>query len=121
MGIEDYEPRVVQQLLDFTHRYVTDVLHDADNFGIQANNPPGSVAHDDIMLAIQARQMYSFVQPPGQALLSEVADEINKPPFPVTDIKVKSGFRCPPDGDRLTGANYQYRVSAAEAAKHGKH
>lgn len=30
MGAEDYEPRVVNQLLDFMYKYVTDTLLDAE-------------------------------------------------------------------------------------------
>ena len=29
-GVKEYEPRVVNQLLDFVYRYVTDVLQDAE-------------------------------------------------------------------------------------------
>ncbi len=29
-GVTDYEPRVVEQLLDFLYRYVSETLQDAD-------------------------------------------------------------------------------------------
>lgn len=32
MGVEEYEPRVINQLLEFYHRYVTEVLQDAQAY-----------------------------------------------------------------------------------------
>ena len=29
IGLEDFEPRVINQLLEFTYRYVTTILEDA--------------------------------------------------------------------------------------------
>lgn len=36
MGVEEYEPRVVNQLLDFMYRYTTDVLLDAEIYSEHA-------------------------------------------------------------------------------------
>lgn len=55
MGVEEYEPRVVNQLLDFMYRYSTDVLLDAECYAQHAGKPAGSVDLDDVMLAVQVR------------------------------------------------------------------
>jgi hypothetical protein len=120
-GVTDYEPRVVQQLLDFTYRYVADVLQDAEAFGAQVGGAPGAVGYDDLMLAIQSRQVHSFVQPPSAVLLQEVADGVNAQPLPAS-LRPKPGLRLPPEEDRLTAPTFAYKPPGSEhraaAAQH---
>lgn len=37
MGVDDYEPRVLNQLLEFIYRYVSEVLEDAKVYAAHAN------------------------------------------------------------------------------------
>lgn len=76
MGIEDVEPAVLVQLLEFAHRtcigrltcagYTTQVLQDALVYADHASSRQGgsSISIDDVQLAIQSRVNYSFTQPP---------------------------------------------------------
>lgn len=57
MGVEDYEPRVINQLLDFMYKYTTDVLLDAESYGVHAGRPMGSADVEDVMLAVQVRAL----------------------------------------------------------------
>ncbi|KAI7830970.1 transcription initiation factor TAFII31 [Kickxella alabastrina] len=87
-GIEDCDPSVINQLLEFSHRYTVDVLQDAL----------------DVRLAIQGRVNYSFTSPPEKEFLLELADERNKHPLPL--IPEKYGVRLPPEKYTLTGVNF---------------
>jgi len=107
MGIDDYEPRVVNQLMDFMYKYVTDILLDAEAYSEQANKAAGVVEMDDVMLGIQSRTAYSFVQPPSQDIISEMAQRVNAkemPKFPAQKV----GLLIPEDKEQLTAQNYQY-------------
>ncbi|GAX85543.1 hypothetical protein CEUSTIGMA_g12958.t1 [Chlamydomonas eustigma] len=106
MGANDFEPRVVNQLQDFMFKYVTDTLLDAESYAEHAGKPAGTVEMNDVMLAIQARTAYTFVQPPSQDMLSTVADRVNAreiPKFPAQ----KSGLLIPEDKDCITSQSYQ--------------
>ncbi|NXP37372.1 TAF9 factor, partial [Leiothrix lutea] len=62
MGITEYEPRVINQMLEFAYRYVTTILEDAKIYSSHAKK--SSVDADDVRLAIQCRTDQSFTSPP---------------------------------------------------------
>ncbi|EAW98600.1 TAF9B RNA polymerase II, TATA box binding protein (TBP)-associated factor, 31kDa, isoform CRA_a [Homo sapiens] len=62
MGITEYEPRVINQMLEFAFRYVTTILDDAKIYSSHAKKP--NVDADDVRLAIQCRADQSFTSPP---------------------------------------------------------
>ncbi|XP_053435245.1 transcription initiation factor TFIID subunit 9B isoform X4 [Nycticebus coucang] len=62
MGITEYEPRVINQMLEFAFRYVTTILDDAKIYSSHAKKP--NVDADDVRLAIQCRADRSFTSPP---------------------------------------------------------
>jgi transcription initiation factor TFIID subunit 9B len=102
---DDYEPRVVNQLQDFMFKYVTDILLDAEAYAEHAGKSAGTVEMNDVMLAIQARTAYTFVQPPSQDMLSSVAKRVNAreiPKFPAQ----KAGLLIPEDKDCITTQSY---------------
>ncbi|KAG2224164.1 hypothetical protein INT45_000179 [Circinella minor] len=102
LGVENYDPRVVPQLLEFAHRYTTDVLQDALIYAEHANK--NDLDLDDIQLAIQGRVNHSFTNPPPKELLLELAEEKNKTPLPL--IPEKYGVRLPAEKHCLTGLNF---------------
>ncbi|KAK2083165.1 Transcription initiation factor TFIID subunit 9, partial [Saguinus oedipus] len=53
MGITEYEPRVINQMLEFAFRYVTTILDDANIYSSHAKK--ATVDADDVRLAIQCR------------------------------------------------------------------
>lgn len=93
VGITDYEPRVVNQLLEFTYRYVTSVLDDARVFITHAKKK--TIDLEDIRLAVQLQLEKSFTNPPPREVLLEVARAKNGTPLPL--IKPHCGLRLPPD------------------------
>ncbi|CAF97347.1 unnamed protein product, partial [Tetraodon nigroviridis] len=114
MGITEYEPRVINQMLEFTYRYVTTIIEDAKIYATHAKK--STVDADDIKLAIQCRMDQSFTSPPPRDFLLEVARQKNQTPLPL--IKPYTGPRLPPDRYCLTAPNYrlkstQKKVSSA--------
>lgn len=93
VGITDYEPRVVNQLLEFTYRYVTSVLDDARIFANHAKKK--TIDLDDVRLSAQMQLDKSFTNPPPREVLLEIARVKNVNPLPL--IKPHCGLRLPPD------------------------
>ncbi|KAM6911139.1 transcription initiation factor TFIID subunit 9 [Lycodopsis pacificus] len=106
MGITEYEPRVINQMLEFTYRYVTSIIEDAKIYATHAKK--SSVDADDIKLAIQCRMDQSFTSPPPRDFLLEVARQKNLTPLPL--IKPYTGPRLPPDRYCLTAPNYRLKA-----------
>ncbi|XP_056141136.1 transcription initiation factor TFIID subunit 9 [Lampris incognitus] len=105
MGITEYEPRVINQMLEFTYRYVTTIIEDAKLYATHAKK--SNVDADDIKLAIQCRMDQSFTSPPPRDFLLEVARQKNQTPLPL--IKPYTGPRLPPDRYCLTATNYRLK------------
>eukprot|EP01028_Stygiella_incarcerata_P010080 TRINITY_DN5083_c0_g1_i1.p1 TRINITY_DN5083_c0_g1~~TRINITY_DN5083_c0_g1_i1.p1 ORF type:complete len:151 (+),score=23.21 TRINITY_DN5083_c0_g1_i1:59-454(+) len=68
MGVDDYEPQVVRQLMEFSHRYITGVLRDAQSYMEYAGHT--ELHLEDVKLAIQSRVNYSFTTPPQVSVCS---------------------------------------------------
>ncbi|KAI8983750.1 transcription initiation factor IID, 31kD subunit-domain-containing protein [Pilobolus umbonatus] len=102
LGVSDYDPKVVHQLLEFAHRYTSDVFQDALIYAEHASKTDLDL--DDIQLAIQGRVNHSFTTPPPKEFLLELAQEKNKLPLPL--IPEKYGIRLPADKYCLTGINF---------------
>ncbi|CAG4988299.1 unnamed protein product [Colias eurytheme] len=105
VGITDYEPRVVNQLLEFTFRYVTSVLDDARVFANHAKKK--TIDLDDVRLAVQMQLDKSFTSPPPREVLLELARVKNVNPLPL--IKPHCGLRLPPDRYCLSACNYRLK------------
>ncbi|WFD21383.1 Transcription initiation factor TFIID subunit 9 [Malassezia equina] len=107
MGVEDVEPAVLVQLLEFAHRYTTQVLQDALVYTDHASSRQGgsNVSIDDVQLAIQSRVNYSFTQPPPkEKMLLSLSTSLNSVPLP--PVSNRSGIRLPPPEHCLTNINF---------------
>ena len=51
MGINDFEPRVINQMLEFSYRYVTGILEDARVYSSHARKK--TLDTEDVKLAVQ--------------------------------------------------------------------
>ncbi|CAG8611971.1 17872_t:CDS:2, partial [Racocetra fulgida] len=109
-GVSDFEPKVVQQLLEFTHRYTIDVIQDAAAYAEHTGK--NDIDDDDIKLAIQGRINHSFIHPPQQEVLTtqkwfltQLAKEQNKEPLP--QVPLRYGLRLPPERHCLTAMNFK--------------
>ncbi|KAH8273074.1 hypothetical protein KR018_012337 [Drosophila ironensis] len=106
LNIHEYEPRVVNQLLEFTFRYVTCILDDAKVYANHARKK--TIDLDDVRLATEVTLDKSFTGPPPRNVLAKVAELRNAMPLP--PIKPHCGLRLPPDRYCLTAVNYKLRA-----------
>jgi hypothetical protein len=64
------------------------------------------------MLAIQSKGQHSFVPPPPQQLLLNLAELRNKVPLP--ELRLRHGLRIPPEGECLVNPNFQLQPTNRE-------
>lgn len=103
MGVDEYQPRVLNQLLEFMYRYVSEVLQDGLMYAEHAGRT--ELAVEDVQLAVQARVNSSFTQPPPRELLLELAKEKNSNPLP--NFPTRLGVLLPPEEHCLVQPTYQ--------------
>ncbi|KAJ9090741.1 hypothetical protein QFC20_007834 [Naganishia adeliensis] len=80
-GIQDADERVLHQLLDFAHRYTSDILEDAQSYADHANRP-GRIETTDVELAVQARSGWEFTEAAPKDYLLPIARKLNRIPLP---------------------------------------
>ncbi|CAF0923182.1 unnamed protein product [Brachionus calyciflorus] len=102
MGIEDFEHRVISQLLEFSYRYTTNLLDEAKAFSTHAGKK--TIDSEDIKMAIRSKVDFSFTSTPPRDLIMEISKTKNKNPLP--PIKDHSGIRLPPDRFCLHAPNF---------------
>lgn len=113
VGVGEYEPRVVNQLLEFIYRYVTSVLDDARVFANHSKKK--TIDLDDVKLAVQMQLDKSFTSPPPREVLLEISRVKNVNPLPL--IKPHCGLRLPPDRYCLTACNYRLKPATKKIIK----
>ncbi|UYV83029.1 TAF9B [Cordylochernes scorpioides] len=125
-GVTEYEPRVINQMLEFTYRYVTNVLDDAKVFSQHAKKK--LVDGEDVTMAIQLNLESSFTSPPPreechlshyvgyhvwckppQVLLLQLLLELTRlrNTAPLPPIRPGGGPKLPSDRYCLTACNYR--------------
>uniref|UniRef100_A0A1L8DFQ9 Putative transcription initiation factor iid n=1 Tax=Nyssomyia neivai TaxID=330878 RepID=A0A1L8DFQ9_9DIPT len=108
LGVTDYEPRVINQLLEFTYRYVTCILDDAKMYANHAKKK--FIDAEDVKLASQMVLDKTFTSPPPRDVLLDLARSKNTAPLPL--IKPHCGLRLPPDRYCLSACNYKLKATA---------
>jgi len=108
MGIDEYDHKVIPQLLEFCYKYVSDVLEDASRYGEHRTrgNVEAKVTKEDLKLAVQARVDFSCSGPPPREFLLETARKKNDEPLPMI-AEDKFGVRLPVERFQLTNRNYR--------------
>ncbi|XP_066591703.1 transcription initiation factor TFIID subunit 9 isoform X2 [Prorops nasuta] len=114
MGINNYEPKVINQLLEFTYRYVTCILDDSRIYANHAKKK--FIDLDDVRLAVKMQLERTFTNPPPRDVLLDVARAKNIIPLPF--VKPNNGLRLPPDRYCLNATNY--RLKTVTKKVHGK-
>lgn len=105
MGVTNYEPRVISQLLEFVYRYVTEVLDDAKLYSSHAGNT--NITREDVKFAIQTKLDHTFTGPPPRDFLVDLAQQKNNTALPT--LKTYTGARLPPDRYCLSAMNYRLK------------
>jgi len=105
LGVTDYEPRIVHQMLEFVYRYVSKVVEEAHSLSQYAKKK--QIDAEDVKLAVQLHVEKCFTVPPPRDLLVDIAKAKNSQSLP--NIKSHNGPRIPPDRFSLISANYKLR------------
>ncbi|GMM32625.1 hypothetical protein DAMA08_053700 [Martiniozyma asiatica (nom. inval.)] len=112
-NVQSYDPHVPLMLMDFAHRYTSQVLQDAIIYNDYANpvqtnagnqgNSGVPLTNEDIRLAVAARTAYQFKPVPGKKAVLELARERNEKPLPA--VVPMWGLRLPPEKYCLTNSD----------------
>ena len=107
-GIESYDPAVVNLLLEFYHRHVSEVLEESEDYRHHRdsqNKPAKRIGVSDVLMTNQAKSESTFITPPPWQVVSHLANTCNNIPLDI--IPVRWGVLLPPEKNRLTSPNYQ--------------
>ncbi|KAG5635778.1 hypothetical protein H0H81_010138 [Sphagnurus paluster] len=106
-SVQDAQPGVLHQLLEFSHRYTTQVLTDASVYA-EHGGRAGKVEIDDVVLAVQARVGWEFGgRVPKEvcfAILVFSSTQVNATPLPA--VPEVFGVRLPQASDCLTAIDF---------------
>ncbi|KDR83557.1 hypothetical protein GALMADRAFT_235774 [Galerina marginata CBS 339.88] len=102
-SVQDAQPGVLHQLLEFAHRYTTQVMTDASVYADHANRG-GKIEMDDITLAVQARVGWEFGGRVPKEYTLSLASEVNAAPLPA--VPEIFGVRLPPASDCLASVDF---------------
>ena len=83
LGIEECEPKVIVQLLEFAYKYSCDVLEDAYLYSKYCERTV--ITGKDIKLALQTKIGKHFVPPPPKGFLIHSAEQVNLKPLSQID------------------------------------
>ena len=64
LGVSDYDPLVIHQLLELGHGHITQILEDAFLYAEHADRK--DISLDDCKLALQGKLSSSFTSPPSK-------------------------------------------------------
>jgi len=105
-GVEKYDPRVVNLLLEYMHAYTRHVLIDAKDY--QAHARKEMIDKDDIKLAVENRTVDTNS---GREALAKYAQDRQR--LPLGPVPTRAGFLVPPKNMCTTAPNYKV-VSAKD-------
>ncbi|MFH4982778.1 hypothetical protein AB6A40_009487 [Gnathostoma spinigerum] len=105
MGVTDFEPRVVSQLLEFAYRYTTEILEDARSISEHAGKK--QIDESDVQFAVDNASCSWRSLRPDRQLMIELAEQKNVIPLP--PIRVNFGLRLPNDRFCLVQPNVQWK------------
>ncbi|KAF5388091.1 hypothetical protein D9615_000242 [Tricholomella constricta] len=102
-AVQDAQPGVLHQLLEFSHRYTTQVLTDASVYA-EHGGRAAKVDIDDVVLAVQARVGWEFGGRVPKEYILSLATQVNATPLPA--VPEVFGVRLPQASDCLTSIDF---------------
>ncbi|KAH9973058.1 transcription initiation factor TAFII31, partial [Lactifluus volemus] len=91
-AVQDAQPGVLHQLLEFSHRYTAQVLSDALVYAEHAAHP-NKLEMEDVTLAVQARVGWEFGGRVPKEYVLTLASQTNAQPLPA--VPEVFGLRLP--------------------------
>lgn len=113
LNVGDFDPRVVTQLLEFSYRYIAELLDDSRVYADFAQKK--QIDTDDIRLAIKLKSAVAFSNPPPRELTMEIAKEKNSLSLP--PLRPVFGLRLPHERHCLYQPNIRTKVAAESSGK----
>ena len=104
LGIEECEPKVIVQLLEFAYKYATDVVKDARLYSEHCGR--SSISVSDVKLALQTKVGKHFVPPPPRHYLMEIDNTVNSKPLSTSDSS-ENLIKVPNKDYFLSGYDYK--------------
>ncbi|KAH9850051.1 transcription initiation factor IID, 31kD subunit-domain-containing protein [Lenzites betulinus] len=101
--VQDAQPGVLHQILEFSNRYTAQVLSDALVYAEHAGRT-GKVEMDDVVLAVQARVGWEFGGRVPKEYVMSLATQTNAMPLP--SVPEVFGVRLPPPAECLTAVDF---------------
>ncbi|KAI0722993.1 transcription initiation factor TAFII31, partial [Earliella scabrosa] len=101
--VQDAQPGVLHQLLEFSNRYTAQVLSDALVYAEHAGRS-GKVEMEDVVLAVQARVGWEFGGRVPKEYMLSLATQTNSVPLP--SVPEVYGVRLPPASECLTAVDF---------------
>jgi len=101
--IADAQPGVLHQLLEFSHRYISQVLQDASVYAEHAGRQ-NKLEREDVVLAVQARVGWEFGGRVPKEYTHSLAAQTNALPLPA--VPEVFGVRLPAAKHCLTGVDF---------------
>jgi len=101
--VQDAQPGVLHQLLEFSNRYTLQVLTDARVYAEHAGRQD-KIEYDDIVLAVQARVGWEFGGRVPKEYILSLASQTNAVPLPA--VAEVFGVRLPQPADCLTSIDF---------------
>ncbi|TBU32002.1 transcription initiation factor IID, 31kD subunit-domain-containing protein [Dichomitus squalens] len=101
--VQDAQPGVLHQLLEFSNRYTAQVLSDALVYAEHAGRS-GKVEMEDVVLAVQARVGWEFGGRVPKEYMLSLATQTNAVPLP--SVPEVYGVRLPPAHECLTAVDF---------------
>lgn len=101
--VQDAQPGVLHQLLEFSHRYTTQVLSDALVYSEHAGRS-GKIELEDVTLGVQARVGWEFGGRVPKEYMLSLATQTNSMPLP--PVPEVFGVRVPPASECLTAVDF---------------
>lgn len=102
LGIEECEPKVIVQLLEFAYKYSCDILEDASLYARYCERETINVK--DMKLALQTKVGKHFLPAPPRSFLQNSAEVTNSKPLTLPDTE--NLLRVPSLNSGLYGAEY---------------
>ncbi|KAM0673288.1 Transcription initiation factor TFIID subunit 9 [Gurleya vavrai] len=103
LGIEECEPKVIVQILEFGYKYTCDVFQDAQIYSEYSNRKNISV--NDVKLALQTKIGKHFVTPPPRQFMNEIAIAVNSKPL--VEYENENLMRIPDARRALLNLDYE--------------
>ncbi|KAJ7667842.1 transcription initiation factor IID, 31kD subunit-domain-containing protein [Mycena polygramma] len=102
-SVQDVQPAVLHQLLDFSQRYTAQVLTDANVYADYAGRS-GKIEMDDVVLAVQARVGWEFGGRVPKEYILSLASDVNAVALPA--VPEVFGVRMPQATECLTSIDF---------------